>query len=56
MPRSMNYAAAVLYDNLFQVLAGQSMVNKNDFMVSDRVQPMGGKLLLTVGLLFRFTC
>lgn len=41
MPRSFNYASAVLYDNLFQVLAGQSMVNRNDYMVSDRVQPMG---------------
>lgn len=29
-PRSFNYASVVRYDNLFQVLAGQSLVAKND--------------------------
>ncbi|KAA1100176.1 hypothetical protein PGT21_031019 [Puccinia graminis f. sp. tritici] len=33
MPRAFNYAAAVRYDNLFQVLAGQSIVSENDYMV-----------------------
>ncbi|PLW17587.1 hypothetical protein PCANC_13772 [Puccinia coronata f. sp. avenae] len=33
MPRAMNYAAMVRYDNLFQVLAGQSVVSENDWMV-----------------------
>lgn len=30
MPRAFNYPAVVRYDNLFQVLAGQSVVNRND--------------------------
>jgi len=29
-PRALNYAAVVRYDNLFQVLAGQSLVARND--------------------------
>lgn len=33
MPRTFNYAALVRYDNLFQVLAGQSLVSGNDDMV-----------------------
>lgn len=33
MPRALNYAAVVRYDNLFQALAGQSLVAVNDFMV-----------------------
>lgn len=52
MPRSFNYASAVLYDNLFQVLAGQSMVNRNDFMVSDKVQPVGAYYHLGVRCIF----
>ncbi|KAH9818370.1 hypothetical protein DFH28DRAFT_1105984 [Melampsora americana] len=39
MPRSFNYEAVVRYDNLFQVLSGQSLVNQNDFMV--HTIPMG---------------
>ncbi|KAG0144980.1 hypothetical protein CROQUDRAFT_659295 [Cronartium quercuum f. sp. fusiforme G11] len=32
-PRVFNYAAVVRYDNLFQVLSGQSLVHDNDYMV-----------------------
>lgn len=32
-PRSFNYASVVRYDNLFQVLAGQSIVSNNDAVV-----------------------
>lgn len=33
MPRAFNYASVVRYDNLFQVLAGQSLVARNDATV-----------------------
>ncbi|KAH9459579.1 hypothetical protein MJO29_010645 [Puccinia striiformis f. sp. tritici] len=33
MPRSLNREAVLRYDDLFQVLAGQSLVAENDFMV-----------------------
>lgn len=33
MPRTFNMAAVIKYDNLFQVLAGQSVVARNDFSV-----------------------
>ncbi|MBW0530828.1 hypothetical protein O181_070543 [Austropuccinia psidii MF-1] len=33
-PRFMNYAAVARYDDLFQLLAGQSVVSRNDFAVN----------------------
>ncbi|KNZ53686.1 hypothetical protein VP01_3165g3 [Puccinia sorghi] len=33
MPRALNHKAVIRYDNLFQVLAGQSLVSEDDFMV-----------------------
>lgn len=33
MPRALNYPAVVKYDNIFQVLAGQSLIAENDYMV-----------------------
>lgn len=39
MPRTFNMAAVVRYDNLFQVLAGQSAVARNDFSV--HIVPLG---------------
>jgi len=33
MPRAFNWKAMLRYDNLFQVLAAQSLVSENDFMV-----------------------
>ncbi|EGG02573.1 uncharacterized protein MELLADRAFT_110054 [Melampsora larici-populina 98AG31] len=39
MPRTFNMAAVMKYDNLFQVLAGQSVVARNDFSV--HIVPLG---------------
>ncbi|OAV97801.1 hypothetical protein PTTG_25968 [Puccinia triticina 1-1 BBBD Race 1] len=39
MARVFNYASVVRYDNLFQVLAGQSIVAKDDYMV--QIIPLG---------------
>ncbi|EGG02476.1 uncharacterized protein MELLADRAFT_91294 [Melampsora larici-populina 98AG31] len=39
MPRTFNMAAVVRYDNLFQVLSGQSVVARNDFSV--HIVPLG---------------
>lgn len=54
MPRTFNYASVVRYDNLFQVLAGQSLVARNDFSVAVESPSSLFYPLLSSGFLIRW--